>query len=160
MTLYYCYDPQSMCYTGKFVPMSDFDRPTYCTTTPPLESKQQMISVWLPDEEKWVYQEHSPAPGASNIMDDILTYQDIRAMEYPPMTDYLDAYVKQDTAQLQAYQDACLAVKTRWPKTMVPITRREYYQQTLGMRLIPVDNKSSLYTEAVLDEPLFQPLPL
>ena len=39
-----------------------------------------------------------------------------RAAEYPPMTDYLDAVVKGDTAQQQAYIDACLAVKAKYPK--------------------------------------------
>ena len=39
-----------------------------------------------------------------------------RAAEYPPMTDYLDGIVKGDTAQVQAYIDACLAVKLKWLK--------------------------------------------
>jgi hypothetical protein len=39
-----------------------------------------------------------------------------RQAEYPPMTDYLDAIVKGDTAQQQAYIDACLAVKAKYPK--------------------------------------------
>ena len=45
---------------------------------------------------------------------DAYKYQ--RAAEYPPMTDYLDAIVKGDTAQQQAYIDACLAVKQKYPK--------------------------------------------
>jgi hypothetical protein len=45
-----------------------------------------------------------------------LTYQQIRAAAYPPMADYLDAIVKGDDAQLQAYKDACLAVKAKYPK--------------------------------------------
>lgn len=39
-----------------------------------------------------------------------------RAAEYPPITDYLDAVVKGDTAQQQAYIDACQAVKAKYPK--------------------------------------------
>ena len=39
-----------------------------------------------------------------------------RQAEYPPMADYLDAIVKGDTAQEQAYIDACLAVKAKYPK--------------------------------------------
>lgn len=39
-----------------------------------------------------------------------------RAAEYPPITDYLDAVVKNDTEQMQAYIDACLAVKVKYPK--------------------------------------------
>ncbi len=43
-------------------------------------------------------------------------YQRNRAAEYPPVTDYLDAIVKGDTAQQQTYIDACLAVKSKYPK--------------------------------------------
>ena len=39
-----------------------------------------------------------------------------RAAEYPSMADYLDGIVKGDTAQVQAYIDACLAVKAKYPK--------------------------------------------
>jgi hypothetical protein len=43
-------------------------------------------------------------------------YKAKRATEYPPMTDYLDGIVKGDNAQVQAYIDACLAVKNKYPK--------------------------------------------
>ncbi len=43
-------------------------------------------------------------------------YQRDRAKEYPPITDYLDGIVKGDTAQVQAYIDACNAVKAKYPK--------------------------------------------
>jgi hypothetical protein len=39
-----------------------------------------------------------------------------RQAEYPPMADYLDAIVKGDEQQKQAYIDACLAVKAKYPK--------------------------------------------
>ena len=42
-----------------------------------------------------------------------------RAAEYPPMADYLDGIVKGDQAQVQAYIDACLAVKAKYPKPTV-----------------------------------------
>jgi hypothetical protein len=42
-----------------------------------------------------------------------------RAAEYPPITDYLDGIVKGDNAQVQAYINACLAVKTKYPKGTV-----------------------------------------
>jgi len=55
------------------------------------------------------------------------TYDELRAAEYPPMADYLDAKVKQASsdetvvaegvAQEQAYLEACLAVKAKYPKT-------------------------------------------
>ncbi len=43
-------------------------------------------------------------------------YQRDRAVEYPPITDYIDGVVKGDQAQVQAYIDACLAVKAKYPK--------------------------------------------
>jgi hypothetical protein len=45
-----------------------------------------------------------------------LTYAQKRQPEYPPVTDYLDGIVKGDTAQVQAYIDACNAVKAKYPK--------------------------------------------
>ena len=48
-----------------------------------------------------------------------LTYKDLRAAEYPPMADYLDAVVKGDLVQQQAYIDACLAIKQKYPKPEV-----------------------------------------
>jgi hypothetical protein len=46
----------------------------------------------------------------------VLTYAQKRAAEYPPITDYLDGIVKGDTAQVDAYIAACLAVKAKYPK--------------------------------------------
>jgi hypothetical protein len=43
-------------------------------------------------------------------------YQRDRAAEYPDFKDYLDGIVKGDTAQVQAYIDACNAVKAKYPK--------------------------------------------
>lgn len=43
-------------------------------------------------------------------------YKELRAKEYPPITDYIDGIVKGDNAQVQAYIDACLAVKEKYPK--------------------------------------------
>ena len=39
-----------------------------------------------------------------------------RAAEYPPYTDYLDAVVKGDQEQIDAYIAACQAVKNKYPK--------------------------------------------
>lgn len=53
-------------------------------------------------------------------------YTQLRAAEYPPMADYLDAQVKLNSgdealiaegqAQLDAYVAACMAVKSKYPK--------------------------------------------
>ena len=47
---------------------------------------------------------------------DAKLYQRQRAVEYPPITDYIDGVVKGEQAQVQAYIDACLAIKTKYPK--------------------------------------------
>jgi hypothetical protein len=44
------------------------------------------------------------------------TYAQLRAAAYPPIADYLDGIVKGDTAQVDAYIAACLAVKALHPK--------------------------------------------
>ena len=43
-------------------------------------------------------------------------YQRDRAKEYPSINDYVDGIVKGDQVQVQAYIDACLAVKSKYPK--------------------------------------------
>jgi hypothetical protein len=43
-------------------------------------------------------------------------YQRDRAKEYPSINDYIDGIVKGDQAQVQAYIDACLVVKAKYPK--------------------------------------------
>lgn len=47
---------------------------------------------------------------------ELLEIQSLRAKQYPPITDYIDGVVKGDQAQIQAYIDACLAVKAKYPK--------------------------------------------
>lgn len=39
-----------------------------------------------------------------------------REAEYPSINNYIDGIVKGDQAQVQAYIDACLAVKAKYPK--------------------------------------------
>jgi hypothetical protein len=53
---------------------------------------------------------------AVNAWVDPNAYKYQRAAEYPPMADYLDAVVKGDQAQIDAYVAACLAVKAKYPK--------------------------------------------
>ena len=44
------------------------------------------------------------------------TILNLRASEYPPMSDYLDGIVKGDQAQVDKYIADCLAVKAKYPK--------------------------------------------
>jgi len=39
-----------------------------------------------------------------------------RIREYPPLSDFADAWVKQDDVALEEYRQACLAVKAKYPK--------------------------------------------
>jgi hypothetical protein len=45
------------------------------------------------------------------------SYIEKRKREYPSVTDYLDAIVKNDQVQLQEYIDKCNAVKLKYPKS-------------------------------------------
>jgi hypothetical protein len=55
---------------------------------------------------------------ASEVIKELenLPYYSKRSAEYPPITDYIDGVVKGDQAQIQAYIDACLAIKAKYPK--------------------------------------------
>lgn len=52
-----------------------------------------------------------------DALDKAMAYQVKRRAEYPPVADFLDAWVKDDQAGLEAYRDACLAVKAKYPKS-------------------------------------------
>ena len=67
-------------------------------TTPPTQSEVDAEVARLQTE----YQENA--------------YKAKRKAEYPAITDYIDGVVKSDQAQIQAYIDACLAVKAKYPK--------------------------------------------
>lgn len=45
-----------------------------------------------------------------------MDYKAQRALEYPDIKEYIDGVVKGDQAQIQAYIDACQAVKLKYPK--------------------------------------------
>ena len=47
---------------------------------------------------------------------DSQVYIEKRQREYPPITDYLDAVVKGDQAQIDKYIADCNAVKAKYPK--------------------------------------------
>jgi len=59
-----------------------------------VEIDLELVNAWV-DPEQYKYQ---------------------RQQEYPDFKDYLDGIVKNDKAQIQAYIDACLAVKEKYPK--------------------------------------------
>jgi len=53
---------------------------------------------------------------AINEWQDPNAYKDKRVAEYPDFREYLDGIVKGDEAQVQAYINACNAVKAKYPK--------------------------------------------
>lgn len=55
-------------------------------------------------------------PIAVDRVETVLSYDELRRAEYPPVADYLDGVVKGDQTQIDAYIAACLAVKTKYPK--------------------------------------------
>jgi len=76
------------------------------------------------DEIEWIV-EPSNKPTRAEINAELVRlqaeyddkdYQRKRALEYPSIADYLDGIVKGDSVQVQAYIDACLAVKAKYPK--------------------------------------------
>ena len=63
----------------------------------------------------WVFEAiPEPEPEATP---EPLTYAQLRAAAYPPLTDYIDGIVKSDQTQVDAYIAACLAVKAEFPKS-------------------------------------------
>jgi hypothetical protein len=87
--------------------------PAHATTIEPPQTTDKQFAAF--DDVNWVVfdipeaVEPEPAPEP--------TYQQLRAMEYPPMADYLDGIVKGDTEQVDAYISACLDIKAKYPKT-------------------------------------------
>lgn len=71
-------------------------------------------------EEEAVWAAEQAVVAAAAIAAEAVAYKAKRAAEYPPMADYIDGIVKGDTAQVQAYIDACLAVKAKYPKPDAP----------------------------------------
>ncbi len=67
-------------------------------------------------EEEISQEEMDQIIAASEAAVAAIPYTQRRQAEYPPMTDYLDGLVKGDQVQMQAYIDACLAVKAKYPK--------------------------------------------
>jgi len=94
------------------------------------------ISSLLPDAEfvvendnydtiRWIKNKPLVCPSKREVLAEVerlkleqqrTEYQRLRAKEYPPVTDYLDAVVKGDQEQIDRYIAACLAVKAKYPK--------------------------------------------
>jgi len=80
----------------------------YHTTVPVPEGFERpkfVNGIWIDESETQFLESIAKSVYAQN-----------RFMEYPPITDYIDGVVKGDQEQIQAYIDACLAVKAKYPK--------------------------------------------
>ena len=73
----------------------------------------------------WNEDKLGPEPSAQTLLDIFneveayyAEYAVNRRKAYPPIEDYIDGVVKGDQAQVQAYIDACLAVKAQYPKPL------------------------------------------
>jgi hypothetical protein len=74
----------------------------------------------LTEAELAVFAQAKAIEDAKNIELAKTQYQRDRAAEYPSINNYIDGVVKGDQAQIQAYIDACLAVKAKYPKPSTP----------------------------------------
>jgi hypothetical protein len=45
-----------------------------------------------------------------------MDWYELRHISYPPITEFIDGYVKGDQAQIDRYVAECLAVKAKYPK--------------------------------------------
>jgi len=78
------------------------------------QTSEGVVSFTAEEEAKWDAREAAFAIEQAELAK--TQYQRDRAKEYPSMADYIDGIVKGDTAQVQTYIDACLAVKAKYPK--------------------------------------------
>jgi len=124
----YTYDPILFIYQTTIPPENQLGEMPHSTTVPPLPYKCMLQSKWSPEENAWHYVEAPMQPGLIyNLLDEVMTYADMRKMEYPDISMYVDGIVKADDAQVAAYIQDCRDVKAKWPKTLEPTTMREFF---------------------------------
>jgi hypothetical protein len=79
-------------------------------------STGEIVQIEYTAQEQADYEIKKAASDAEEAALALTAYKAKRAAEYPPIADYIDGVVKGDQAQIQAYIDACLAVKAKYPK--------------------------------------------
>lgn len=62
--------------------------------------------------------DYVPLPAEAIAEMEKTAYINKRQNEYPPITDFVDAWVKQDDIALEEYRLSCLAVKAKYPKSV------------------------------------------
>lgn len=72
--------------------------------------------VWEGGQKKPTKEEWDAEEKKQEKLEELNKYKLQRMLEYPDFKDYLDGIVKGDAEQMQAYIEACLAVKAKYPK--------------------------------------------
>lgn len=75
--------------------------------------------VWEGGQRKPTKEEWDAESERQERLSELNRYKLDRMLEYPNIAEYLDGLVKGDAEQMQAYIDACLAVKAKYPKPEV-----------------------------------------
>jgi hypothetical protein len=130
---FYVYDSSTCAFKGEVE--CDVCPENATDIKPPMQIANAPIAViWNKVFLKWEYREYLQfSDDKKNNMNDSLDYAAARCLDYPPLSEYVDAMVKNDSEQLQSYTMLCIEVKNKWPKTMNPISRRDYYIRTIDM---------------------------
>jgi len=122
MKLIHKYDSKTKLYTEDELISADASTDSTAAKTytiPPNATDIQPIGFHVPkwNGKAWV---EGDVPARDALKAELVAtqYQRDRAAAYPPQADYLDAIVKGDTVAQQAYIDACLAVKAKYPKPL------------------------------------------
>jgi hypothetical protein len=89
--------------------------PYYGETLESVLTMYSPVCLWL-EKERAVVSPQVGNKGEVDLTPQEPTYIELRATEYPPITDYLDGVVKGDQAQVNKYIADCLAVKAKYPK--------------------------------------------
>jgi len=74
------------------------------------------VIIFSTSEYPITYEEFSEKYNEAKTSYEAKEYQRLRTKEYPDFREYLDGIVKGDADQVQAYIDACKAVKEKYPK--------------------------------------------
>jgi hypothetical protein len=115
----YHYHPETYKFIGEDVADPDpLDKgnwliPANATDIEPLSEIEDMDICFI--DGSWVYKEKPEEPKPYDPKEH-WTYAEYRALEYPPVSDYIDGIVKGDQQQIDNYINKCLEVKQKYPK--------------------------------------------
>lgn len=96
--------------TSKYYRLPDS---TYVTTSLKFVPPEDWVEVPSEEAKAWFKIDYERLRAEMRAK---LDYKQLRKMEYPPLTDYIDGVVKGDDAQVQNYIAQCRAVKAKYPK--------------------------------------------